>query len=77
VTDEQLAVGWGIAWRTALALSALAVGLCVALRWYLDAPEPLIVIVAAAGALLVGWRLPPARPAYIPRRRSPIDQGQL
>jgi hypothetical protein len=62
VTDEQLALGWAIAWRTALATSLAAVALALTLRWFVGAPTPMIVIAAAVGGLLVGWRLPAARP---------------
>jgi hypothetical protein len=62
VTDEQLALGWTLAWRTALATSLAAVALALALRWFVGAPTSMIIVVATLGGLLVGWRLPPARP---------------
>jgi hypothetical protein len=70
-------MGWGIAWRTALAVSAVAMSLAAALRWYLEAPSALIVIAVAAGSLLVGWRLPPARPVYAPQRRRDLAEHEL
>ncbi|MCU1346096.1 MAG: hypothetical protein JWL70_2362 [Acidimicrobiia bacterium] len=72
VTNEQLTEGWGIAWRAALVTSVSAVALALALRWFLPLPQAFVVITAAAGGLMVGWRLPPARIPHREKLRSGV-----
>jgi len=60
-TDQQLAVGWSIAWRAALVTGFAVVAAVLALRWFLHVPSVALVAMAAVSGLAVGWRLPPAR----------------
>ena len=68
--DESTA--WALAVRVAGVAAVLSAVVAVALHRFFGIGATPLVLVAAAVALLVGFRLPPAAPAFL-RAVDPLD----
>jgi hypothetical protein len=68
VEPERLARAWAMAWKIALVTGVTLASASMALSAALDVPAPAFIVPAGALGLLVGCRLPAARPAMVLRR---------